>query len=94
MDSFSAKVPNGNYTANLYFAETFDGIAGAGQRVFSFNVMGHEYKDFDVWSLAGGADRPYKVSVPVTVTDGIFHIDFVSQIENPEINAIELIPAQ
>jgi hypothetical protein len=34
MDSFSCAVPNGKYTAKLYFAETFDGISGPGQRVF------------------------------------------------------------
>jgi hypothetical protein len=94
MDSFSGKVPNGNYTANLYFAETYDGITGPGMRVFSFNVQGHPFKNIDLWVKAGGPDRPYVVTVPVTVTDGIFHIDFTTQVENPEINAIELIPAQ
>jgi hypothetical protein len=93
MDSFSCKVPNGKYTANLYFAETYDGIAGPGQRVFSFNVMGQEFKDFDVWVRAGGPYRPYVLTLPVEVTNGVFRIDFTSQVENPQINAIELIPA-
>jgi hypothetical protein len=92
MEAFSAKIPNGKYTANLYFAETFDGIAGPGQRVFSFNVQGHEYKNFDLWVVAGGPDKAYTVTVPVEVTNGIFRIDFTTQVENPEINAIELIP--
>ena len=93
MDSFACRIPNGNYTANLYFAETYDGISGPGDRVFSFNVQGHEFKDFDVWAKAGGNYRPYVETVPVTVTNGVFRIDFTSQVENPEINAIELIPA-
>lgn len=92
MDGFSCKVPNGKYEAKLYFAETFDGIGGPGDRVFSFNVMGHEFKDFDVWAKAGGPNRAYVVTVPVEVTDGKFQITFTSNIENPEINAIELIP--
>jgi hypothetical protein len=92
MDSFSCKVPNGKYLAKLYFAETFDGITGPGGRVFSFNAQGHEFKDFDVWVKAGGPDRAYVESVPVEVTYGVFRIDFTSNIENPEINAIELIP--
>lgn len=92
MDAFSAKIPNGKYTANLYFAETFDGIAGPGQRVFSFNVQGHEFKNFDLWIVAGGPYRAYTVTVPVEVTNGIFRIDFTTGVENPEINAIELIP--
>ena len=92
MDSFSCDVPNGKYIANLHFAETFEGITGEGQRVFSFTVQGHEFKDFDVWKKAGGANRAYVVTVPVEVTDGKFKITFSSNIENPQINAIEIVP--
>jgi hypothetical protein len=92
MDSFSCKIPNGKYIAKLYFAETFDGITGPGERVFSFNVQGHEFKDFDVWVKAGGPNRAYVETVPVEVTDGTFRITFTSNVENPEINAIEIIP--
>jgi hypothetical protein len=92
MDSFSCAVPNGKYVAKLYFAETYDGITGPGQRVFSFNVQGHEFKDFDVWVKAGGPNRAYVETVPVEVTDGKFKITFISNIENPQINAIEIIP--
>jgi len=41
---------------------------------------------------AGGANRAYIESVPGEVTGGKFTITFTSNIENPEINAIELIP--
>ena len=92
MNSFSCKIPDGKYVAKLYFAETFDGVTGPGQRVFSFNVQGHEFKDFDVWTKAGGPNRAYVETVPVAVTGGVFHIDFSSQVENPEINAVEIIP--
>jgi enterochelin esterase-like enzyme len=92
MDSFSIKVPNGKYVAKLYFAETYEGITGPGQRVFSFNVQGHEFKDFDVWVKAGGPNRAYVETVPVEVTNGEFKIIFTSNIENPQINAIEIIP--
>ncbi len=92
MDSFSCKVPNGNYLAKLYFAETFEGITGPGQRVFSYKVQGHEFKDFDIWVKAGGPNRAYVETVPVEVTNGEFRITFEPKVENPEINAIELIP--
>jgi hypothetical protein len=92
MNSFSCSVPNGKYIANLHFAETFEGVTGAGQRVFSFNVQGHEFKDFDVWVKAGGPNRAYIETVPVEVTDGKFTITFTSNIQNPEINAIEILP--
>lgn len=92
MDSFSCNLANGKYLAKLYFAETFDGITGPGQRVFSFNVQGHEFKDFDIWVKAGGFNRAYIETVPVQVTDGKFKITFTPNVENPEITAIEIIP--
>jgi alpha-L-arabinofuranosidase len=92
MDSFSCKLPNGKYLAKLYFAETFEGITGPGQRVFSYTVQGREFKDFDIWAKTGGPNRAYVETVPVEVTNGEFRIVFKSQVENPEINAIEIIP--
>src|SRR5208282_4713981 len=92
MDSFSWPVPNGKYLVKLHFAETFEGITGPGERVFSFNVQGKEFKDFDVWVKAGGPSRAYIETVPVEVTNGVFRIGFTSKIENPQINAIEIIP--
>ena len=92
MSSFSFSVPNGKYIAKLHFAETFEGITEAGQRVFSFNVQGHEFKDFDVYVKAGGSNKAYIETVPVEVTNGKFTITFTSNVENPQINAIELVP--
>ena len=92
MNSFSCKLANGKYVAKLHFAETYDGITEAGQRVFSFNVQGREFKDFDVWVKAGGPSKAYIETVPVEVTNGEFKIVFTPNIENPEINAIEIIP--
>jgi len=92
MNSFSCKIPNGKYIAKLHFCETFEGISGKGDRVFSFNVQGHSFKDFDVFAKAGGANKAYVETVPVEVTNGIFKIDFISNVENPQINAIEIAP--
>jgi alpha-N-arabinofuranosidase len=92
MDSFSCDVPNGKYVVKLHFAETFDGIGGEGQRVFSFNVQGKDFKDFDVWKKSGGPNRAYVETVPVEVTNGKFKITFTSNVENPQINAIEIAP--
>jgi len=92
MTAFSSKVPYGKYLAKLYFAETYEGITGPGQRVFSYNVQGHEFKDFDVWAKAGGPNRAYIETVPVEVTNGEFRIVFTPQIENAAIKGIELIP--
>jgi len=92
MTSFSQPVPNGKYTVKLHFAETYEGITDKGQRVFSFNVQGQDFKDFDVFDKAGGALRAYVVTVPVEITNGKLNITFTPNIENPEINGIEIIP--
>lgn len=93
MGSFSQVVPNGKYTVKLHFAETYEGISGVGERVFDFNVEGKEFKDFDVTAKAGGVMKAYVETVAVEVKDGKLDISFTSKVENPEINALEIIPA-
>jgi outer membrane protein assembly factor BamB len=92
MTAFAQKLPNGKYLVKLSFAETFQGITRAGQRVFTFNVQGKEFKDFDIWEKAGGFRRAYIESVPVEVTNGELRITFARQADNPAIKAIEIIP--
>jgi serine/threonine protein kinase len=92
MNSFSYPVPNGKYQVKLHFAETYDAITGPGARVFTFIVKGHEFKDFDVWATAGGAQRAYVETVNTEVTDGKLSIYFIPQKENPQINGIEILP--
>jgi hypothetical protein len=92
MTAFSYPVPNGKYTVKLHFAETYEGITGPGERVFSFNVQGQEFKDFDVWAKTGGAQRAYVQTVNVEVADGKLNIKFTPNVENPEINGIEIMP--
>lgn len=93
MTAFTWPLPNGKYTVKLHFAETFEGITGPGERVFSFNVEGREFKDFDVWVKSGGALRAYIETVPVEIKDGKLDITFTSNIENPQICGLEIIPA-
>ncbi len=92
MSAFSCHVPNGKYTVKLHFCETYDGITGPGQRVFSFNVQGQDFKDFDVWEKAGGPLRAYIETVNVEITAGKLDITFTPNVDNPEINGIEIIP--
>jgi hypothetical protein len=92
MTKFRQKLPNGNYTVKLHFAITYEGIAQAGQVVFSFNVEGREFKNLDIWEKAGGARRAYVETVPVTIKDGQLDITFTTQLENPTISAIEILP--
>jgi len=92
MTSFSCKLPDGKYTVKLHFAETYEEITGPGQRVFSFNVGGQEFKAFDVFVKAGGANRAYVETANANVTDGKLDITFTSDVQSPEINGIEIIP--
>ena len=92
MESFTQKVPNGKYEVKLHFCETFEGISGPGERVFTFDIEGKTFKDFDVWAKSGGAARAYVETVPVEITDGQLDIKFTPQVENPQINGIEIIP--
>jgi endoglucanase len=93
MTAFSQPLPNGKYIVKLHFAETYEGIQAAGERVFSFKVENHEVKDFDVFARAGGRQKAYVETVNVNVADGKLDIAFLSQVQNPEINGIEIIPA-
>jgi len=93
MSSFSQPLPNGKYVVKLHFAETYEGIEGPGGRIFSFNVAGQDFKDFDVFVKAGGKQRAYVETVNVDIADGKLDISFESGVDNPEINAIEIIPA-
>jgi hypothetical protein len=93
MSSFTQPLPNGKYVVKLHFAETWEGIEGPGGRVFSFNVEGREFKDFDVWEKAGGRQRAYIETVNVDIADGKLDISFEASADNPEINAIEISPA-
>lgn len=92
MTAFTHKLPNGKYLAKLYFAETYSGIRGEGERVFTLNVQGKEFADFDIWKKAGGFQKAYIESVPVEVTDGEFRITFTQKRQSPAIKAIEIIP--
>jgi hypothetical protein len=56
-------------------------------------VQGTEIKDFDVLAKAGGALHAYVETVNVQVTNGKLEITFTNNVQSPEINGIEIIPA-
>jgi hypothetical protein len=93
MDSFSQRLPNGKYVVKLHFAETSPTIEGPGGRLFSFNIEGHEFRDFDVWVKAGGPRRAYIETVNVDIADGKLDISFEAGVDSPEINGIEISAA-
>ena len=92
MDGYRFDVPNGVYAVRLHFAETYDGITAAGERVFTVNIQGKEaVKDLDVMKEAGKFATPLVKEVTgIEVTDGKLLIEFVANVQNPEINGIEV----
>lgn len=102
MEAYSIPVANGKYTLKLHFSEDFDGISAPEDRLFTYTVKDgdaksgkvvKEVKDFSPWKAAGGQFKAYVDTVPMTVTNGRITITFTPQVENPQINAIEIVPS-
>ncbi|MFM9092088.1 MAG: malectin domain-containing carbohydrate-binding protein, partial [Verrucomicrobiota bacterium] len=92
MSRFARRIPNGNYLVKLHFAITYEGIDGPGQCVFGYEVEGRAVKDFDLFVRAGGTLKAHVESIPVVISDGTLDIKFTSQVGNPAISAIEIVP--
>jgi hypothetical protein len=92
MSSYKFTVPNGKYVVRLHFAETYDGITAAGERVFSVSLAGREVlKDLDVFKEAGGRLKPLvKEFKGVSVENGQLAVGFTASVQNAEINGIEI----
>jgi serine/threonine protein kinase/tetratricopeptide (TPR) repeat protein len=86
--SYHIPLPRGNYRVTLHFAEMYFRDAGSrrfsvaleGRRVLEAYEPGH--KGFAVADVHG----PYDVEV----TDGTLDLEFIPDIDNPKISAIEL----
>ncbi len=93
MSAYKFKVPKGKYTVTLHFAETYEGIYGEGERVYSVSLNGKEIlKDFDPYKEAGVFATPVvKKYNGVEPVDGAITIGFTPNIENPQICGIEVL---
>ena len=91
MSAYKFILPNGKYTVRLHFAETFEGIIGEGQRVFSVSINGKTVlEDLDLYREVGWQKPVVKEFKNVAVTNKELVIGFTFDIENPEINGIEV----
>ncbi len=85
--------PGTDVEVRLYFAELFNGITAAGQRVFDVSVEGTvpaSFNDIDPFGTAGALGA-IMVSHTVTVTDGTLNLEFIHGVENPALKAIEIV---
>lgn len=85
-------VDNGTYIIKLYFAER--GNRAVGGRIFDVEIEGTiVLKDFDIVAAAGAPRTLVTREFTRTITDGYINIKFLRGIiQNPMINAIEIIP--
>ena len=85
-------IPNGNYTVTLKFAEIYD--TAPGQRYQNIALNGTTVvTGLDVWTAAGGPNRAYDLSFPVSVTNGQLTISLTCTSPNnsAEVNAIQIV---
>lgn len=90
--TYQTSVPNGSYTVKLKFAELY--WTSAGQRVFNVQLNGAQVAtNVDVFAAAGGMNKAYDVSYPITVSGGQVTITLVAVAGFPAVNAIEIAPS-
>ncbi len=88
---YSLEVPNGEYLLRLHFAEIYSGTSDVGARVFNVLVEGDmALPSLDIYKEVGANTTLIK-EIPVSVRDGQLNIDFIHQVENPKVSAIELV---
>lgn len=93
MSGYKFTVPKGKYTVRLHFAETYDGVSAAGERVFDVSINAEKVLEgLDPFKEAGGFGKPVvKECKGIEVPDGQLTIAFEENVQNPEINGIEII---
>ena len=91
-------VVTGSYVVTLYFAENYGGAGGileTGQRIFDVSVEGDvpsEFKDIDIYDLGNGYGTS-ALSYTAAVSDGSLSLEFLHNLDNPTVNAIEIVGA-
>ena len=87
---YNIPVQNGNYLIRLHFVELNKNDIGL--RKFDVNVEGgeKELEDFDIYAEAGGMYKAIYRDFPAKVTDGVISIEFIKQVENAKVSAIEI----
>ena len=87
--SYAITVANGTYDVTLQFAEFYWNAAG--KRVFDVTAEGKLILDnLDIFSAAGGKNKAYDVTVPLTVSDGTLNFQFITVTDNAKISAIRI----
>lgn len=90
--NYTFSVANGTYTVRLHFAENWSPAFAVGVRVFDVNIQGSlVFDNLDVFAQAGARTALIKTAT-ATVASGTLTIGFIHQVDDPFIDAIEIIP--
>ncbi len=89
---FTIPVANGNHIVNLYLGNGWGGASDEGARVYDIEIEGLILKDdLDLIAEFGGHKVGGMLSFPVTIFDEAISIRFIHEVQNPLINAIEIL---
>jgi len=76
----------------LFFAETYSGAMGFGQRVFHVVIEGVTVlSNYDIYADVGGYTGVMKTFDVTVGGDGNIDIDFIGVVENPLLNGLEIV---
>ena len=94
---YGVPVTNGTYEVTLQFAEIYHGVGDSdsdqvGDRVFDANLEGGtiELNDYDIYADVGSLNATEKTYL-VNVTGGQLDLDFVTEVNNAKVSAIEVV---
>ncbi|WP_157805259.1 Kelch repeat-containing protein [Confluentibacter citreus] len=90
---FTFPLVNGEYQVNLYMGNSFEGTSEIGDRIFDIEIEGVIVEDNMDLIARFGHQSGGMVTFPVAVSDGVLNIKFLHQVENPLLNAIEIMAA-
>ncbi|MCS4433840.1 LamG-like jellyroll fold domain-containing protein [Aquiflexum gelatinilyticum] len=92
--AYNIPILNGDYQVNLYMGNSYSGTSTAGTRVFDVKAESSNVLiDVDLVTKFGHQKGGME-KFNITVTDGVLNIEFVKKIQNPLVNAIEIINTQ
>lgn len=92
LKAYRFKVPNGRYTVRLHFAETYERITTAGQRVYTVAIEGKPIlTDFDPFKESGAQFTAIVKECKASVGDGELTLEFTDKVQNPMINGLEVL---
>ncbi|WP_338733296.1 malectin domain-containing carbohydrate-binding protein [Mangrovimonas cancribranchiae] len=89
--TYSITLPNGDYIVNLYFTNLYNGTPNPGERIEHVDIEGvRQIESLDPVGefghrIAGMVQRN------VSLNDGVLDISFVHELQNPLVNAIEIL---